>query len=264
MEITLKDDKLNTKKRIVVTELREPVGETAFYGITGRVWRCANNDETLIWLDKNISTTWSDGWDLIKIDAFFGSEPGRATEQFTAANQSEAWNRLATSFRRYTSTEIAIIKNWDADDDDDFGSLASWPGYGGQWCGEAARSQYWTNRCPNAYQKPKPKTAYYRVCGDEIGAHLYREQSHSWQKEGHVEPGQLVRPDKPKETLKKAAPESEEAVTRTVSVPHSPDAASRSCLRCGSELCSPGKCESPQRRQNLVQRLIKKGAIIVH
>ena len=118
IEVTLKDDRLDMTKRIAITELQEPIGSTAFFGVIGRVWRSAVNDETLVWLDKSISTTWSSGWELVKIEAFLGGDQSRSTEQFTSTRQGEAWNRLATMFQRYTSTEIAIIKNWDADEDD--------------------------------------------------------------------------------------------------------------------------------------------------
>ena len=59
IEVTLKDDKLDTKKKIVVTGLQAPMGTSAFYALTGRVWNSAYNDETIVWLNKDASTTWS-------------------------------------------------------------------------------------------------------------------------------------------------------------------------------------------------------------
>jgi hypothetical protein len=271
IEVTLRDDQLDKSKRIVLTELQEPIGSTVFFGVIGRVWRTSPNDATLIWLDKDISTTWSSGWDVIKIEEFLGGDLSRTTEQFSAVRQGEAWNRLATVFQQYTSTQIAIIKNWDADEDDT-DVLAGWPNYGGQWYGEAANSQYWTSRVPNAYQKTKPKTAHYRVCGDEIGAHLHREQKRSWVGEGSPEPEhslEAMLTGKPLEKTKEVAktaleePEIEDIVTRIVSSPYRPPRNHGACIECGGNLCTPMKCDNPKRR-SLMQRVLNKGGVRVH
>lgn len=161
------------KRRIVVTDVMPPEGEFRHYSLSGRIKVCTTGK-----YETKISTGMSDqNWKITRVETYAGGYSHLSTVLYNeGTRQEEAWKRVYDFYHKLQPAEKRVIENWDTgaassvlddDEDDLYAGYAGYPGYG-------HGGGHYYQRTPQAY---KPIVADVRVCGDEIGAKLYREQA---------------------------------------------------------------------------------------
>jgi hypothetical protein len=226
IEITLRmTGGAGTEKKLVVTDVIGPSGFYNHYSVSGRTWNTARTK-----LDKQITTLWASSHWIAKVESYLAGGQGSAVDHFTSSDGDKAWVYIETMLLKFKPAEIAVITGWDAcpaDDDLDYAS------YGGEFFGPQYQSQHWT-KGPSHYA---PKTAYYRVAGDEVGAMLHREQRGAWEKAGGVPPEQSL-----KEMLRSSAEKKEDAGVGDESSSGGSQESDDRCSECGGTACSSAYC----------------------
>ena len=231
LEVTLRQFGGGKEKKFVVVDLAPPSLHFKTYSFTGREWKVYQKK-----LESVVTTAWSSGHWLARIDAFLPGGAGSATDHFTPQNQPRAWAALERMFNKFKQSELQVLRNWEMDEEGD--EDLDLVGYDEGFYGPAHRSQHWTNRIPYHYTPSPPQEAYFRVAGDEVGAVIHREQLKNWEGEGQPSPEQSL-----KDMLEaKESEKKDEAGETSPSSSTTSQTSDDCCSDCGGSGCPTTYC----------------------
>ncbi len=185
------------KVHVVVTSIIPPQGRFTSRTLNSREWLydygkgpctigSAGSRDQISRLSGINTVLWEDRVTIKWVKALLGERHDHAYEvdyyEATADDQAKAWASIDRQWGKFEPYEKRDVGEWDWPKQIPAKTGTASPGRqsGTTYHHPAARSSHWTNRMPG--QSANSKTTFFRVCGDEVGATLYRQQANTFTK----------------------------------------------------------------------------------